>query len=272
MEAGQLLVEIERELLESQVREAEAARREAQASLRFARSETNRASELHTRGATSNQQRDEANAGYERAVARVGAATARLDTLRTQLSYASVRSPLSGRVLDVHTEEGNAVSPVTAVTGGTLLLSLAGTDALLLEGLVDENEVARLEVGQRARIRTEAFGDRVFEGVLREIAPLGERIENVTYFEVEIEVTDEAAELLRPRMSGDAEIVSETIVDALVIPETALLYRGDTIYVERPGDDPDDEPVQTPIEIGVVDGDRVQVTSGLAPGDAVLLQ
>jgi HlyD family secretion protein len=176
---------------------------------------------------------------------------------------------MTGRVLEVHTEEGNAVSPVTAVTGGTLLLTLAGTEALRLEGLVDENEVTRVQIGQRARIRTEAFGDRIFEGRVSEIAPMGTRIQNVTYFEVEIEITDPDAKLLRPRMSGDGEILAETIEDALFIPETALRYQGADIYVEvRNGDGFE----RRDVKIGIVDRDRVQLLSGVTEGEEVRLQ
>ena len=142
-------------------------------------------------------------------------------------------SPLAGRVLDVVVEEGSAVSPVTAVTGGTLLLSLAATDTLRLRGLVDENEVARIALGQPARIRTEAFPHRTFAGVVSEIAPLGQRIQNVTYFELEIDVTDPDAQQLKPRMSGDADVVVEVAENALFVPETALRYRGEQIYVEK---------------------------------------
>jgi HlyD family secretion protein len=272
VEAGAPLVEIERDLLESQVREAQAALREARIERRYAGIELGRLQELQAGGAASQQKHDDARSRAERAQAAVARAQARLDTLSTQLSYASVTSPLAGRVLDVFVEEGNAVSPVTAVTGGTLLLSLAGTESLYLEGKVDENEVARVEVGQEARIRTEAFGGRVFTGRVDKIAPLGERIQNVTYFEVEIEITDPDAELLRPRMSGDADIVAEVVKNALVIPETALRYRGDQIYVEwvnrdgNPGLEPHD------IEIGIVDGTRVQVLEGLSDGDEVQLQ
>jgi HlyD family secretion protein len=272
VEAGAPLVEIERDLLESQVREAQAALREARIERRYAKIELGRLEELQAGGAASQQKHDDARSRAERAHALVARAQARLDTLSTQLSYASVTSPLAGRVLDVFVEEGNAVSPVTAVTGGTLLLSLAGTESLYLEGKVDENEVARVEVGQDARIRTEAFDGRVFTGRVDKIAPLGERIQNVTYFEVEIEITDPEAELLRPRMSGDADIVAEVVKNALVIPETALRYRGDQIYVEwvnrdgNPGLEPRD------LEIGIVDGPRVQVLQGLDHGDEVQLQ
>ena len=67
---------------------------------------------------------------------------------------------------------------------------------------------------------------------MRKIAPLGQRVQNVTYFEVEIGITDQDASLLRPRMSGDADIVTEVIEDALIVPETALRYRGAETYVQ----------------------------------------
>ncbi len=270
VEEGQLLVEIERDLLASQAAEATAALAEARVQQRFARSELGRARKLVESGARSPQHLEDMQSRSDQAEARTARAEAALRTISTQLSYARVVSPLAGRVLDVHTEEGSAVSPVTAVTGGTLLLSLAATDSLHLDGLVDENEVARVAVGQPARIRTEAFPERVFAGRVREIAPLGERIQNVTYFRVEIEVTNPELDALRPRMSGDADIVTEVVEDALLVPETALHYRGDEIFVRSPnGEAPARE---RPVRIGIVDGHRVQVLEGLAAGDAVILQ
>jgi HlyD family secretion protein len=272
VERNQPLVEIERELLEAQVREAEAGLQDARVEQRYARIALDRSQELERGGAASQQKRDDASSRFERAEAGVARARARLQTLSTRLSYATVVSPLAGRVLDVLVEEGSAVSPVTAVTGGSPLLSLAGTDKLFLEGLVDENEVARLAIGQKARIRTEAYADRSFDGVLTEIAPLGQRIQNVTYFEVEIEVIDEDAQLLRPRMSGDADIVTEVVEEALVIPETALRYRGEQIYVETVARESRQPIAARDIEIGIVDGTKVQVLRGLEAGEEVRLQ
>ena len=264
---GQPLVEIERELLASQLREAEAAVREARVGLRYAKIELDRAVELERTGAASPQHEDTARSNHERAEATLARAGAVYDTLKTQLSYATVTSPLAGRVLDVAVEEGAAVSPVTAVTGGTLLLSLAATDTLHLEGLVDENEVARVALGQEARIRTEAYGDRIFRGHVREIAPLGKRVQNVTYFEVEIEVTDPDASLLKPRMSGDGEIVTEVVEQAVFVPETALRYDGERVLLDvLNGDGP---PEAREVEVGIVDGARVQIVKGAEPGERV---
>jgi len=270
VEPGQLLVEIDRELLVSQAAEARAALSEARVALRFAANELRRAEELVKSGARSAQHLDDMRSRHEGAAARVAAAEARLQTLTTQLGYARVTSPLAGRVLDVPIEEGSAVSPVTAVTGGTLLLSLAATSTLHLEGLVDENEVARVAVGQPARLRTEAFGEQSFTGRVRKISPVGQRVQNVTYFEVEVEVTDAAAESLRPRMSGDAEIVTEVVEGALLLPESALRYRGEQVFVEARNGDAGFAPRD--VRIGIVDGTRVQVEDGLAEGDEVVLR
>jgi HlyD family secretion protein len=270
VEKGQLLVEIERELLEAQVAEARAGLAEARVQQRFAAAELARAKHLVESKASSAQHLEDMQARFDGGAARVEKAEAALRNLSTQLSYARVVSPLAGRVLDIPIEEGSAVAPVTAVTGGSLLLSLAATDALHLDGLVDENEMSRVAIGQPARIRTEAFSDRVFEGRVREIKPVGERVQNVTYFRVEIEVTDRDAARLQPRMSGDADIVAEVVEGAVLVPETALHYRGDEVFVRSP--DGAGTSVERPVRIGIVDGSRVQVLEGLEAGDVVVLQ
>ncbi len=270
VEADQVLLELERELIEAQVAEAEAALRAAGVELRYARIERDRVGELRERDAASEQKQDETRARLEGAQAGVARARARLESLRVQLRYATVRAPLAGTVLDVFVEEGNAVSPVTAVTGGTLLMSLAGTETLHLKGLVDENEVARVAASQPARIRTEAFGDHLFEGRVRKIAPLGQRVQNVTYFEVEIEITDAEAGRLRPRMSADADIVTEVVEDAVVVPETALRYQGAEIFVDVVNGAGPPHAEARAVEIGIVDDARVQILSGVAAGERVL--
>ena len=74
-----------------------------------------------------------------------------------------------------------------------------------------------------------------------------------------------------PTLTTQPSVLSATeraIEDALVIPETALHYRGEDLYVEIDGP----EPEERRIEIGIVDGSRVEVLSGLAEGEAVRLK
>jgi multidrug efflux pump subunit AcrA (membrane-fusion protein) len=69
-------------------------------------------------------------------------------------------------------------------------------------------------------------------------------------------------------MSGDADIVTEVVDDALVVPETALRYRGDAIQVDVPGAA---GPEAREVRLGIVEGARVQIVSGLEAGERVTL-
>jgi HlyD family secretion protein len=270
--ADQPLVEIERELIEAQLAEARAQLQGARVELHYARNDLVRATDLRRDGTLAVQEHERANARVERAEAEAARGEATVNALEVQLRYTTVTAPLAGKILDVPVEEGSAVAAVTSVTGGTVLLTLATADRLHLKGLVDENEIRYVAVGQAARVRTEANGTRTFPGVVREIKPLGDRQQNVTYFEVKVDVASEDGVELRPRMSADADIVAEVIDDALVVPETALQYEGNDVFVERVlgGDPPGVE--RRRVQLGIVDGDRVQVLSGLDAGEEVRLK
>ncbi len=272
---GDPLAQIDRELLEAQAKETRARREGSRVELHYANTNLKRAAALRKGGVLAQQQHEQAQARYQGALAAVARDDASVEFLEVQLAHTIVTAPMAAKVLAVDVEVGDAVSAVTSVTGGTRLLTLAVADLLHLEGLVDENEVARVAVGQPARIRTEAYADKVFEGRVREIAPIGKREQNVTYFEVEVEISDPEAGLLKPRMSGDAEIVTEVVEDAILVPETALLYEGDVIYVEviGPNHSGDSGEFQRKnVTIGIVDSNRVQILSGLSPGEEVRLK
>ena len=272
VERGRPLVEIERELLAAQADEARARLAGSRAELTRAVSELRRAVKLKDGGTMSASQEEDAITRQQSAEAATARDQATLDTLSIQLGYATVIAPMDGTILDVDAKVGSAVASVIAVTGGTRLLTIADDRTLHLDGLVDENDVAWVAIGQPARVRTEAYPHRTFTGVVRKIKPLGERQQNVTYFKVEVLITDPDAAKLRPKMSADADIVSEVVEDALVVPESALLYDGDRIYVERrvPGDEARFE--QATVKVGVLEAGRAQVLDGLAADDEVRLK
>jgi HlyD family secretion protein len=272
VEAGQPLVEIERELLEAQVAEARARLAGSRAELKRAESELRRALALRRKEMIPESDEDDARARHDAALAAVARDQAVLDSLLIQLSYATVVAPMKGRILDVDVKRGSAVASVASVTGGSRLLTIADDRELHIEGLVDENEISLVKVGQKAAVRTEAHPGRVFAGEVRKIKPLGERRQNVTYFEVEVAVTDSAAGELRTRMSADADIVAEVVEDALLVPETALLYNGDRIYVEKVAAASAKSFVRQTVRVGIVEKGRVQVLEGLAAGDEVRLK
>lgn len=269
--AGQPLVEIERELLEAQVAEARARQAGSGAELARAKSELRRAQVLRRGEMNSESEGEDAKARHDAAAAAVARDQAVLDSLLIQLSYTTVVAPMRGRILDVDVKEGSAVASVASVTGGTRVLTIADDAALHLEGLVDENEIAWVKLGQKALIRTEAYPGKTFDGQVRKIKPLGERRQNVTYFEVEVQLVDPSAQL-RTRMSADADIVTEVVDDAFIVPETALLYDGDRIYVEKVATASAKTFAPQTIRVGIVEKGRAQVVEGLAAGDEVRLK
>jgi RND family efflux transporter MFP subunit len=267
-----LLVEIDRELIEAQAAEARSRLEQTRVELRYAGLDLERARALGRSGTESEQELERDEARFKSATAAVARDEAAVESLDVELKYTRVLAPMAGKILDVPIEDGDAVSAVTAVTGGTLLLVIADPEPLHLKGLVDENEVAHVALGQPARIRTEAYPGRTFTGQVRDIAPLGQRQQNVTYFEVEVLVTDPDAHLLRPRMSADADVVTEAIEDALVVPETALVFEGGDVLVERVLRASRPTLERRKVETGVISGARVQILRGLEVGDEVRLR
>ena len=271
VKAGQVVAEIDRETLEAAVREARAVLQEARVATDQTALDLHRTENLFGRGVESKEALDRARNQHAGGAARVERAEATLEKLEQELAYATITAPIDGVVLRRSLDPGAAVASVAAVTGGTVLMIIADTSRMHLLGKVDENEIALVKVGQEARIRTEAYPDRVFAGRVRKIASIGDRKENVTSFEVEVDVL-EGGDSMWPRMSGDADIVAEVHADALTLPEAALRYEGDAVLddvVER-----NSAPRLVPrrVRSGVVSGGRVEIAEGLAEGDEVKLQ
>jgi HlyD family secretion protein len=215
---------------------------------------------------------EDARARHDFAAAAVARDQAVLDSLSIQLGYATIRAPMRGRILDVDVKKGTAVASVASVVGGTRVLTIADDTELHLEGLVDENEIAWVKLGQKASIRTEAYPGKAFTGEVRKIKPLGERQQNVTYFEVEVAVVDSGEAHLRTRMSADADIVTEVVEDTVIVPETALLYDGERIFVEKVVSSSERHIEEQTIRVGIVEKGRAQVLEGLSAGDEVQLK
>jgi HlyD family secretion protein len=269
--AGDVVARIERQTLEAAVREARAVVKEAEVARDLSARDLDRLNDLFRKGVESSERLDQVSSTHQGAVARLARAQATLDRLEQELAYATITAPIDGVVLQRDLDPGAAVASVIAVTGGTVLMSIADTSRMHLLGVVDENEIADVNVGMEARIRTETYPDRVFPGRVRKIASIGDRKENVTSFKVEVAVL-EGVEALRPKMSADADIVAEVHDDALVLPETTLLYEGDDIVVEVVERSSAAALVRRPVKIGISSGDRVEILEGASAGDEVKVQ
>lgn len=270
VKAGQVIAEIDRDTLEAAVREARAVLQEAQVTRDHAAVERRRKEDLLARGVESRETVDRAQAEHAAAEARVARARATLDRLEQELAYATITAPIDGLVLRRELNAGAAVASVASVTGGTVLMTIADTSKMHLLGTVDENEIALVRVGMEARIRTDAYPDRVFPGRVRKIASLGDRKDNVTSFKIEVDLLTGVGQLW-PRMSGDADVVTELRRESLIVPEAALVYEGNDAFVEvvEYGSEPRLE--RRRVRTGIFNSDRVEIVDGLHSGDRMKL-
>jgi HlyD family secretion protein len=187
------------------------------------------------------------------------------------LSDMTIVSPVGGIVLSRNVDEGSSVIAMSSAYGGTSLLTLANVSSMHFEGDVDESDMAKIHEGMPAKIFVDSYPDTVFSGTLTKIAPQGLKEEGVVNFRVEANIAGDTG-LLRTGMSADVQLVLAERHDVLTLPEGAIIYEGDSTFVERVAEDTEAGSMRIVVEVGLSDGIKTEVTAGLSEGDDVILQ
>ncbi len=205
--------------------------------------------------------------------AQVAQDAASLKQFEEQLNYTDITSPLDGIVLSRDVEMGDAVSSILVLgSGATLVMTLGDTSQVYVKGKVDESDIGRVYLGQPSRIKVESFKDKTFNGVVTKISPMGVEKDNVTTFEVRVSINNPGGEL-RAEMTANAEIILEEHKNVLQIPEGAIIYDKDRkASVEVPDPKGKDGKRKVAINIGISNGAKTEVLSGLKVNDQVILQ
>lgn len=184
-----------------------------------------------------------------------------------------VRAPISGTVAELPVELGQPMTPASTYGAGTLILTIADLERPVFRGTVDELDVGQLRPGAQAELDVGALPGVAVAGTLREISLIARPKNDSSVFDVIIDVKDQEGLTLRAGYSAVARISIARAEDALVIPERLVNYSNDegTLRATVNVQGPDGEPTETPVETGVSDGLKVEITSGLAEG-TVLIQ
>ncbi|HTW23845.1 MAG TPA: efflux RND transporter periplasmic adaptor subunit [Candidatus Baltobacteraceae bacterium] len=212
-------------------------------------------------------------AGVAQADAEIAQSKAALANASENLQYATIVSPIDGEVLSRDVEVGDAVSSILVLgSQATLVMTLGDTSEVYVKGQVDESDIGKVYLGQPARIVVESFKDRAFQGRVTKIAPLGEEKDNVTTFEVRVSIVNATGEL-RANMSANAEIILEEKKNVLLVPEGAVIFDKDkSSLVEVPDPKADTGRRRVPVKLGISNGVKAEVVSGLSQGEKVVLQ
>jgi len=260
----------------------------------FLKSSLDRARRLHQQGLIAKSVLEEADKAYQmalnrqmtalrnvsvsraevaRAKAQVAQAQALLDRAEEDLRNSTIVSPMDGIVLSRDIEVGDAVSSILVLgSQATKLFTLGDVSEVYVLGKVDEADIGKVYLGQPARIVVEAFKDRAFHGKVTKISPLGVEKDNVTTFEVRVSIQNPGGEL-RANMTANAEIILEERKNVLLVPEAAVLYdRNRQAFLEVPDPASPAGRRRVPVKLGISNGVKTELATGLQEGDQVILQ
>jgi HlyD family secretion protein len=214
-----------------------------------------------------------AQAKLQQATAQVSQSRALLAQMEEQYRYATIVSPIDGTVLSRDVEVGDAVSSILVLgSSATLIMTLGDTREVYVKGKVDESDIASVYLGQPARIKVESYKDRTFNGKVTKISPMGVEKDNVTTFEVRVSI-DNAKGELKSMMTANAEILLGEHKNILMVPEGALMYDKDRkASVEIPDPNAREGKKKIPVTVGISNGEKTELLSGLKEGDQVVLQ
>ncbi len=216
----------------------------------------------------------------------------------------NVTAPMDGVVIRRNVEPGDTVtSGVSSFNAGTVLMTVADIGTMIIKAGVNEVDIGKVRLEQPVKVSLDAYPKARFAGVIKRIAPAARLEEKVKVFEVEIAIDRQGAEL-RTGMTANVDVLGERKDKILTVPVEALFRKDDAelVYVkkavsphgaESPGllsrvfaggkkDDPatklDDKDkwkekfeVRT-VETGLSSFDKVEVVSGLKPGDEVAVE
>jgi HlyD family secretion protein len=212
-------------------------------------------------------------ARLKQAKAQVQASQATLNQLEEQLSYTTIVAPMDGVILSRDVEMGDAVSSILVLgSTATLIMTEGDTTQVYVQGKVDEADIAHVYLGQPARIKVESFRDRVFNGKVTKIAPLGVEKDNVTTFEVRVSIDNPGGEL-KANMTANAEIMLDEHKGVLMVPENAVSYDAQkNAMVQVPDKGQKDGTRKVAVVVGLSNGSQTEITKGLKEGDQVVLQ
>jgi HlyD family secretion protein len=213
-----------------------------------------------------------ARARIAEAVANVAQARAAVERTVEELANATIKAPIRATVLTRDVEVGSPVSSILNLgANATLVMTLGDIEKVFVRGRVDEADIGRVRLGQAARITTETFPDRTFDGRVTQISPIGVEKDNVTTFEVEVSIDNPGKEL-KANMTANAEIILEQFPASLLVPEAAVIYDAQRqAFVDRVDPASKTGRTRVPVKVGVGNGSKVQILGGVKAGDKVVL-
>lgn len=289
---GQLIAELDKENLESELNSAIASQQSAQANLQSAQanlnyqaSNFNRYQTLYNKGLVSASDYENARLSYEQARETVATNRQQVNTAiegvkraKTNLSHATITSPIDGVVLSKSVEEGQTVA-ASFSTPELFKIAKDLTDMRVIAN-VDEADIGNVKPGERVTFTVDAFPDDSFSGTVTQVRQEAKTTNNVVTYQVVISAPNGDLKL-KPGLTANITIFTAERTGVLSVPSKALRFTPtqETVGDKKIVDINSKHKVWTlvgnelkahKVSVGISDGSRTQILEGIAEGSKVV--
>ena len=287
---GQLIAEMDRVTLQSELASQRAAYNGAKAEYEYQKKLYERNKTLNEKQLIAATDYEQSVYNYEKAKSNYESSQASLAKAERNLSYATITSPIDGVVISRDVEAGQTVA--SGFETPTLFTIAADLTKMQVVADVDEADIAGVEEGARVTFTVDAYPDDVFEGVVRQIrlgstnstSSSSSTTTSTTVVTYEVVITADNPDLkLKPRLTANATIYTLTKDNVLTVPNKALRFtpNKDIVGGRKINDCQSSHKVWTldnniftahPVKIGITDGSKTEIVSGITENTPVVTE
>lgn len=250
--ANQILLVLDDTRLQAQLSQARAR-------LANAAANNERNERLSKIGAVSKQQLDSSRLEYN-------LAQASYDEVSSQLDDTVIRAPINGTVIGEPIPAGQTVAQ--GISNPMVIMTIADMSKMQIDTQVDESDIGKVAVGQKATFTVDAYSERTFTGTVSNISQKANVQQNVVYYNVVIDVDNDGSQVLKPTMTARVTLNVGESKNALLVPLSAVKSNKGQQYVQvlKNG-----HPQNVNVTTGLMSDEKIEIISGLADGDQVMV-
>ena len=277
---GQVIAELDKTNLISELNTAKANLASAQSTLTYEQANFNRYKTLFEKGLVSDDEYENAKLSFEKARQQVATSKESVQKSQTNLGYATITSPIDGVVLSKSVEEGQTVA-ASFNTPELFTIAKDLTDMRVIAD-IDEADIGGVKEGQRVTFTVDAFPDDKFEGHVTQVRQQATTESNVVTYEVVISAPNKDLKLM-PGLTANVTIFTLEKNDVLAAPAKALRFMPNEALLSKGQQIEDVEAAQKvwtlegntfkahKVEAGTTNGMLTEIVSGISEGTEVLV-
>ncbi|MCQ2238763.1 MAG: efflux RND transporter periplasmic adaptor subunit [Bacteroidaceae bacterium] len=276
---GQVIAEMDRRNLTSQLTTAQSDLISAKSNLEYQESNFNRYKKLYEKGLISTNEYESANLSYIQAKESYRGRQESVRTAQQNLAYATITSPIDGVILSKAVEEGQTVA--AGFSTPTLFTIAQDLTDMRVIADIDEADIGMVKEGQRVNFTVDAFPDDTFEGKVTQVRQEATTTSNVVTYEVVISAPNKDLKLM-PGLTANVTIYTQEKENVTYVPTKAVRLNPTEEALEKGGQIIDCEGKDKvwvkegknlkaiPVKVGLNTGSQIEILSGVSAGTEIV--